>query len=99
MAWQSTLALVLSFSAAMLFALLAIGPTGFQFFEAGQELIVGPIIGLGALIIAASPFFKDTKRTKLNVASLVVATIIFALWTMLTLVFYFAYGNCPGGVC
>ena len=83
----------------ILFIVFWFGPTDLTPFEAGEELIVGPLLSLISVIISSIAYFRTNKKISWHYLSITLGTIIFLLWTGFSSVFIYAYSNCPNGVC
>ena len=92
-------ALILSLLSTALFLLFSFGPADTSLFDAGEELIVGPVLSLIALAIASLALLRTNTRNAWHYAAITGSTVVLVLWIGLNILFYLAYSNCPGGVC
>ena len=95
----SRFAVLLGFLSAALFTLFSFGPADVSLFDAGEELIFGPVMSLAVFVIAAIAYFRAEERNTWHYAAIVVGTITLVLWLGLNILFYMAYSNCSNGVC
>ena len=92
---------------AVLFGLISVlyllvfsfGPPDIEIFDAGQELFVGPIFSFAVFLVAFVASYRTTQRNGWHIVALTISTVATVLWSALGILMYFAYSNCPDGVC
>lgn len=75
------------------------GFTEFALFQAGEELLYGPMVSLMALIVAVLSWVKSEKQMFWHKSSLIYGIVISVMWLGTFGLFYAAYSDCPNGVC
>lgn len=95
----SKVALLLGLVSGSLFILFSFGSADVQLFDAGEELIAGPVLSFTALLIAFFAYSRTNKRDSWNYAAVAVGAVILMLWFGLNVLLYLAYSNCPNGLC
>ena len=68
-------------------------------FQSGQDLIISPVLGLFAVLVALCGRLTTPGRATLNRRALRLALAVFILSAGYTGLFLLAYSNCPGGAC
>jgi len=94
----SKFALLLGLLSTVLFILFSFAPADVSLFDAGEELLVGPVLSLAALTTASVAFYRSKVRSTWCYAAVVLGAVIFMLWTGLNILFYLAYVNHPIGI-